>query len=139
MSSLKPIRENGHLSICSKLGPVEKCSVCANSYAMAKPGNFYYIKYEDMNYPCNCGCHTNGNIMHIVPCCQDNSYDGIAYLVAITECHSSFFLKPKCREWLNLGPMSVMRPTDETFELNQDAIDYLLGKINENFKISKTK
>lgn len=33
----------------------------------------YIIEFQDPNYPCDCECHTNKNVMHIMPCCDDRS------------------------------------------------------------------
>jgi hypothetical protein len=43
--------------------------------------NRYYIDYIDPNYPCDCDCHTEENILHIDACCYDNSYHGIVQYI----------------------------------------------------------
>lgn len=42
-----------------------------------KVGKKYYIRYIDPNYPCNCECHTNRYICHIMACCSDYSWSGV--------------------------------------------------------------
>lgn len=44
-------------------------------------GHVYYVQYIDENYPCNCPCHRNDNILHIMACCSDRSYSGLAKCV----------------------------------------------------------
>ena len=45
-------------------------------------GKEYFIRYFDATYPCRCPCHRDigkGAIMrHIMPCCYNKSYTGIA-------------------------------------------------------------
>ena len=41
-------------------------------------GETYLISYTDLNYPCDCECHSNPNILHIMACCHDKSYYGPA-------------------------------------------------------------
>lgn len=45
-------------------------------------GKMYHINYVDVNYPCNCPCHTNKNVMHIEEYCFDRSYKGPALCVS---------------------------------------------------------
>ena len=38
----------------------------------------YRVSWIDPNYPCKCQCHDNPNVRHVMPCCYDNSYTGLA-------------------------------------------------------------
>lgn len=130
------LREDGHMGVCSRMCPVEECGGCQHSFAILKSGNFYKIDYEDMNYPCSCGCHTNPNVKHIIPCCSDNSYKGLAYLVCVTECAKSFFLLPSNRRWIMLGPMNKFVPTEKTFDVNQESVHFIKNQVSEHLKIA---
>lgn len=48
------------------------------NYQDIEVGQYYLINYKDTRYPCDCECHTNPDILHIVACCYDKSYYGTA-------------------------------------------------------------
>lgn len=42
----------------------------------------YKVSWLDPNYPCSCTCHDFPHTKkHILPCCYDNSYTGMATCV----------------------------------------------------------
>jgi len=44
-------------------------------------GEYYIIDFVDPNYPCDCECHTNPGMVHVITCCYDNGYKGPALCV----------------------------------------------------------
>jgi len=51
------------------------------SFSAIYTGCYYIIDYVDPNYPCNCRCHTDPHILHVIECCYDRSYRGPALCV----------------------------------------------------------
>jgi len=52
-------------------------------YEEIRVGIVYVINYLDTSYPCDCECHEPGNnVVHVMPCCYDRSYQGEATCVA---------------------------------------------------------
>ena len=46
-------------------------------------GEEYYIEYVDDRCPCKCVCHSDKNVLHVVPCCYDRSYSGTGIVKSI--------------------------------------------------------
>ncbi len=47
---------------------------------MLEVGQQYVVMYTDRNYPCRCICHRHPDVRHIMPCCYNRSYVGLATL-----------------------------------------------------------
>ena len=56
-----------------------------------EPGKFYYIDYVVKQKKCDCPCHEEGSkILHMVPCCQDDSFHGVAQCLSKTKTKAKF-------------------------------------------------
>lgn len=104
-------------------------------------GCVYEIDYMDYDYPCQCSCHTGGCI-HCVPCCYDNSYNGNATLIYISNSEELFF----ARQTYGLGKTFYLIPThkvirkspeqEDAIELTEDIMIFAKNMLtNDKFEL----
>jgi len=94
------------------------------------------INYVDKEYPCDCECHTNKNVLHCVPCCYDGSYKGAGKCIAHFDDSDFYLFKLKNGRNLKLHLYSVVFYHPELMECpNCEAV----LNINNPYRYMETK
>jgi hypothetical protein len=90
-------------------------------------GSVYEVDFDDPNYPCDCACHTDKNILHCEPCCDDRSYQGQGMCIGKDEASSFVAVSINKNRFLVVRPISIIKLCVESakeFEIDEYQIKY---------------